>query len=272
MLKLILFIILLFLLYLLAIRGRRGHVGLKGLQGFDYAHRGLHGDGLPENSMAAFRAALEAGYGIELDIHLLKDGTLAVMHDSSLARTAGADVEIEDLTAADLGNYRLEGTDETIPTFQQVLELFDGKAPIIIELKPARGNHAELAEAACKALESYHGVYCIESFDPRCLMWLKKNRPGIVRGQLAQNYFNSSVRSVKLSWLIKVLLTYHLMNFLTMPDFIAYRFDHRKSSPSNIICQKLWDVQCVGWTLRDAESHAAAKSEGWLSIFENFRP
>lgn len=267
--KIVPFIILLFLLYLLAIRGRRGHAGLQSLQGFDYAHRGLHGDGLPENSMAAFRAALENGYGIELDIHLLKDGTLAVMHDSSLARTAGADVEIEDLTAADLGNYRLEGTDQQIPTFEQVLQLFDGKAPIIIELKPARGNHAALAEAACKVLESYDGAYCIESFDPRCLMWLKKNRPGIVRGQLAQNYF---IKSVDQPWIVKFLLTYNLMNFLTVPDFIAYRFDHRNSSVSNVLCQKLWGVQCVGWTLRDAESHAAVKAEGWLSIFEYFRP
>ena len=79
---------------LLTLRGRTGHPGLEALRGWGYAHRGLHGDGVPENSMAAFKAALDHGYGIELDIHLLKDGNLAVIHDASLKRTAGADVEL----------------------------------------------------------------------------------------------------------------------------------------------------------------------------------
>ena len=84
--------------YLFLIRGRSGHPGLQALQGWNYAHRGLHGNGVPENSMLAFRKALEHGYGIELDIHLMKDGNLAVIHDTSLLRTAGVDVNITDLT------------------------------------------------------------------------------------------------------------------------------------------------------------------------------
>ena len=91
-------LLVLLLLYLLSTRCRRGHPGLKDLQGWSYAHRGLHGDGVPENSMAAFKAALDAGYGIELDIHLLKDGNLAVMHDSLLNRTTGQPGRIEYLT------------------------------------------------------------------------------------------------------------------------------------------------------------------------------
>ena len=107
------------ILYTLAVVGRKGHPGLNDLRGWAYAHRGLHGNGVPENSMAAFRAALEAGYGIELDIHLLKDGNLAVIHDHSLLRTTGCDRKIEDLTTQELTNYRLEGTEETIPAFSQ---------------------------------------------------------------------------------------------------------------------------------------------------------
>ena len=109
------------LLFLLA--GRRNHPGLEKLRGWSYAHRGLHGEGIPENSMAAFRRSLEHGYGIELDVHLMKDGELAVVHDSSLKRTAGADVKIEDLTKEDLEKYPLEGTEETIPLFKDVLAL-----------------------------------------------------------------------------------------------------------------------------------------------------
>ena len=153
-------VILLFLLmcYIGSVGGRVGHPGLKDLLGWSYAHRGLHREGIPENSMAAFRAALDHGFGIEFDLHLLKDGNLAVMHDSLLKRTTGAEGRIEDLTTEDLKNYRLEGTEETIPTFRQLLELYDGKAPLIVELKPVDGNHAALCAAACRMLEDYRGV------------------------------------------------------------------------------------------------------------------
>ena len=116
-------LIILVVLYLLSLRGRSGHPGLAELRKWNYAHRGLHGENKPENSMAAFRAALDHGFGIELDIHLMKDGNLAVIHDSSLKRTAGADVKIEDLTVEDLANYRLQSTDEKIPLFSEVLRV-----------------------------------------------------------------------------------------------------------------------------------------------------
>ena len=173
---------------LYALKGRSNHPGMEALRGWAYAHRGLHKEGVPENSMAAFRAALEKGYGIELDIHLMADGNLAVIHDASLKRTAGADVQIEDLTAEDLENYRLEGTDEKIPLFKDVMALYEGKAPMIVELKPMNNNHDALAEAACELMKDYKGIYCMESFDPRCIAWLRKNRPQIIRGQLTENF------------------------------------------------------------------------------------
>ena len=204
--------------------------------------------------MAAFRAALEQGYGIELDIHLLKDGNLAVIHDSSLKRTAGANVKIEDLTTAELEQYRLNGTEEKIPEFRQVLDLFDGKAPLIVELKPAGGNYAALTEAACNMLEGYPGLYCMESFDPRCIYWLKKNRPELIRGQLTENYFASQSN---LPPILKFLL--------------AYRYADRKNL-GNFIVRKLWGVQGVTWTLKTPQDHETAVSEGWIPIFENYEP
>ena len=107
---------------------------MRKLASWDYAHRGLHdvAAAMPENSIAAFMAALDNGYGAELDIHLLKDGNLAVIHDSSLLRTAGADVIVEDLTVEDIENYRLLGSDEKIPSLQKVLALFEGRAPLVI--------------------------------------------------------------------------------------------------------------------------------------------
>lgn len=264
----VLIFIIFIILYLLALRGRTGHPGWERLSGWKYAHRGLHDSEKPENSMAAFRAALEKGYGIELDLHLLQDGNLAVIHDSALKRTTGADGRIEDLTTEQLGNYCLEGTSQTIPSFRQVLELFDGKAPLIVELKSVDGNYARLTETACDMLADYQGAYCIESFDPRCIRWLKQNRPQVIRGQLTKNFFRSAG---KLSPVLKFLLTHQLMNFLSLPDFVAYRYADRKN-PGVFLVRKLWGVKGVSWTLRSQEEFDTAVSEGWTPIFENFTP
>lgn len=257
------------LLYVLSLMGRTGHKGLGKLRGWAYAHRGLHGAGVPENSMLAFRKALEGGYGIELDVHLMADGNLAVIHDASLKRTAGVDVQIEDLRTEDLADYHLEGTDERIPTFQQVLELYAGKAPLIIELKAVRNNHAALGQAVCAALEGYTGDYCMESFDPRAVHWLKKNRPDIIRGQLSENFFKA--KNNPLNPVFKFLLTNHLLNFLTCPDFVAYKFRDR-GNLGTWLCRKLWRIQGVTWTIRSQEDYVTAVKEGWIPIFEFFTP
>lgn len=257
-------------LFLLMLRCRREHPGWKLLRQYRYAHRGYHDKPhIPENSMAAFRRAIEHGYGAELDVHLMKDGRLAVIHDASLKRTAGADVLVEDLTAEELKQYRLEGTQEQIPLLEEVLPLFQGKTPLIIELKAERGNHAQLAEATCTMLDRFRVNYCIESFDPRCIAWLRKNRPDIIRGQLSENFFRDRT---DLSDTLKFLLTHNLANFLSRPDFIAYKFADRNSTISNWLCRRLWRVQGVSWTLRSKEDHDTALKEGWLSIFEGFRP
>ena len=263
---LIVIVALLLVLYLLSLYCRRGHKGLPSLQGWKYAHRGLHDETRPENSMAAFRAALDAGFGIELDIHLLHDGNLAVMHDSSLQRTAGADIKIEDLATEDLQNYHLGGTQETIPAFREVLDLYAGKAPLIVELKTAGNNYAQLTQAACNMLDTYSGPYCIESFDPRCIYWLRKHRPDIIRGQLAENFL--AVKS-SVPWILRFLLTYQLLNFLIRPDFVAYKFEDRKNL-SNFLARKLWGVQGVSWTIRSPENLETAIHEEYLPIFEGF--
>ena len=255
--------------YLLALKGRTGHPGLSELRGWNYAHRGLHSEGVPENSLAAFRAAVENGYGAELDVHLLRDGGLAVIHDSKLLRTTGKEGVVEDLTVEDLKNFPLEGTSETIPTFREVLEVFAGKTPLIIELKPEGGNHAALCEAACKAMEGYEGIWCMESFDPRCVLWLKQNRPDIIRGQLAENSLKYPKNKLPLP--LKVVLSFHLENFLCKPDFIAYDFPTRKNL-SNTLCRRLWKMESVSWTLRSPEDHAAAEAEHWIPIFEHYKP
>lgn len=258
---------LLFGLGLLATAGRAGFADWNKLGSTPFAHRGLHDNDSPENSLSAFKKAKEKGFGAEFDVHLLKDGTLAVFHDSDLKRMTGKDGIVEDLTADRLREFHLSGTDETIPTFDEVLAVFDGNEPLVIELKHYKNNAAELCRAVCDRLQSFSGVYCIESFDPRCILWLKKNRPEIVRGFLAQ----SPKSYENLSGILKFLLGNLLLNFLIKPDFVAYKFADR-SNLSFKVCTKLWKVKGVLWTLVDRPQFNSAKAENCLGIFEGFEP
>lgn len=264
----IVILLLLVTLYILSTRCRKGHPGLRKLRPWAYAHRGLHDKSRPENSMSALRAAVAEGYGVEVDVHLLKDGNLAVIHDSTLLRTTGAEGRIEDLDSQDLWNYHLEGTAELIPTFREVLDVINGRVPIIIELKVVDNNYKALCQAVCRRLEHYKGVYCVESFDPRCVRWFRQNRPDIVRGQLVENYFKSKI---KLPWTLKLLLTCQMMNFLTLPDFVAYKFADRKRIGNQLI-KKLWGAARVSWVITNKAEYQIAKREGWIPIFENFKP
>ena len=251
-------------------RCRKKHPCWPVLRQYRYAHRGLHDKpAIPENSMAAFRRAVEHGFGAELDVHLMKDGNLAVIHDSSLKRTAGADVCIEDLVKEDLSRFVLEDSQERIPLLEEVLALFAGKTPLIIELKAERGNHAALSEAVAKLLDSYAGDYCIESFDPRVVSWFRKHRPAVCRGQLSENFLLRTDNN--LSKPLRFLLTNLFANVTAVPDFIAYRFSDRKTAGLRL-CRGLWRPQMVYWTLRSREVLDTAEQEGALCIFENFIP
>lgn len=242
----------------------------KMMRQFVYAHRGLHDKPtVPENSMAAFRRAVERGYGSELDIHLMKDGNLAVIHDASLKRTAGTDVRIEDLTAEDLHRYVLEDSAEHIPLFQEVLELYAGRAPLIVELKPERGNHKELAAAAAELLDGYTGAYCIESFDPRAVAWFRRHRPDVCRGQLSQNFMQHP-EGVK-SPVLRFLLTHLLLNVLSRPDFVAYRVEDRNLW-SYRLHRTVHRPHTAWWTLQRAEELQTARRENAAGIFECFEP
>lgn len=257
------------LLFMLAVAGRKRHPDIKKFHQWAYAHRGCHGNGIPENSIEAFRIAKSKGYGVELDVHLLADGNLAVVHDSCLMRTTGCNKEIENLTQEQLSDCFLEGTEQRIPLLKEVLALFDGQTPIIIELKTKGDNYARLCEATCDLLAGYSGLYCIESFDPRCILWLKKYRNHIVRGQLAENYFRS--KNCKMSWIVKFVMSNHLVNFISKPDFIAYNYADRKRI-ANWICRNVWKMTGVAWTIHSRKLYDDVIREGWLPIFEGFEP
>ena len=255
--------------WLLAVRGRHNPEQLRNFYGWVYAHRGFHNrKDAPENSAEAFRRAVEKGFGSELDVHLLSDGGLAVVHDSNLKRVTGREIIVEDLRTEDLAEYSLLGTEQTIPTLRQVLDIYDGKAPLIIELKTWKKNDRALCEAVSRELEGYKGLYCIESFDPRAVRWYRKNRPSVVRGQLCANFLkNPGNLGIPEAFVATFLLT----DFLTRPDFIAYKYADR-GNLSNRICLHLWKMTGVSWTLRSEREMETAKKEGLLPIFEGFDP
>ena len=242
---------------------RRNHPAWAGLAGVRYAHRGLHdaGQGVPENSLSAFRAAADRGFGAELDVHLMADGHLAVVHDSNLKRVCGREAVIEELTAEALADYPLLGS---------VLAVSRGRAPLIIELKVERGNAAALTDAVMAVLEGWEGTYCIESFHPGVLRRLRRRFPGVVRGQLSQNFLRRGEEG-NLPLPVRFVLTYLLTTAFTRPDFIAYRYEDR-GCVSLRLMRRLYGVGEAGWTVRDRGTMERLEREGVLPIFEKFVP
>ncbi len=259
-------ILLLFVAFILAVNGKKDP-RLKEFKCFKYAHRGLHNDTqIPENCMTAFSKALDKGYGIEFDVHILADGSLAVFHDASLKRMVGEDVLIDTLTQNQLRNYRLKGTTESIPTFSEVLELVDGRVPLLIELKPPK-EVARLCQTVLEQLKDYNGKYVIQSFDPRCIRWFKENSPETIRGQIAQNFLKD--KKSKAPVVLKIILSSLLFNFLTKPNFVSYKFEDRNCLAVKIV-QKLWGIDSFTWTIRSPENAKIAESENQTVIFEKF--
>ena len=254
------------------LRPRQNWPGWERFEGVRFAHRGLHDpqQGIPENSMAAFRRAIEHGFGAELDVHLMADGNLAVVHDSDLSRVCGEDIYIEDLTAEELEDYPLMGTAERIPLFQDVLALFAGKTPLVIELKAERGNAYALTDAVMAALEGWSGTFCLESFHPAVLLRLKERYPHVLRGQLSQNFLRDSEVG-NLSLPVRFMLTNLLTTAFTSPDFIAYNLKDRGNASLRLM-KALYGVHEVDWTVRDRKTMEALDRAGATSIFEGFMP
>lgn len=239
------------------------------LTGWDYAHRGLYDNehGIPENSIAAFRRAVDKGYGIELDVHLTADNQLVVFHDDTLTRMCGMNKKISSFLYSDLMQLRLLGTEEGIPLFKDVLELIDGKVPLIIELKVDGSNQNLLCPLVWQLLSRYKGDYCIESFHPFVLQWFKRHEPQVVRGQLSCNFFKENPHCDIVLFLMSNLMT----NFFTHPDFIAYKYLDL-DNPAVIYNRKLFRIMTVVWTIPGKPTYDRFKNKVDAMIFEGFEP
>lgn len=228
-----------------------------------FAHRGLHNShtAAPENSLEAFRRAVNSGYGIELDVQRTSDGHIVVFHDDTLTRVCGADKKPIDMTLDEIRQYRIYNSDQRIPLLSEVLELVDGKVPLLIEFKPKRIDNL-LCENAMKLLDNYEGEYCIESFNPFTLWWFKRNRPAVLRGQLVTDFiqYNDMVPMFLL-----VLLQTLAYNYFTRPDFISLDM-HCKNWASYRLMTK--NLTQFGWTFRSAAEIKAYEDKYDYFIFE----
>lgn len=262
----IILIILLFPLYLFLIAPRtKKRADRTPFIGFHYAHRGLfdNASDAPENSLSAFQKAVDEGYGIELDVQLSKDDQLIIFHDATLKRMCGIDGKVWDYTLEELQQMKLADSDQTIPTFRDFLKLVDGKVPFILEYKLDRAQ-TKVCELANELLKDYNGVYCIESFHPLAVLWYRKNRPDILRGQLSEEFFHEEKNKGNL---VMTLASFLLFNFAGRPDFIAYNHLHA-NNVSRRLC-KMMGALSVTYTIKSKNEYKRNKKNFDLFIFDS---
>ena len=255
-LVIILCLLALILLYLLMIMPRMaGRPDAAPLLNWLYAHRGLHDNATdaPENSLRAFQKAVDAGFGIEMDVQLTKDGIPVVFHDFTLDRVCGAEGKVCQRTLDELQELFLCGTDQKIPKLEDVLKLVDGKVPLIVELK-IEAIDVSLCPAVDKLLSEYKGTYCIESFNPLGVLWYRCNRRKVVRGQLADAFHREGVYSGPLYFLLQNLM----FNWLGRPDFIAYNHKY-PGMLSRSLCRSLYRGTAAAWTIKSQEELETAR-------------
>lgn len=232
-----------------------------------FAHRGLYTEDqrIPENSLPAFDAAVQAGYGIELDVQLTKDKQVVVFHDDTLQRVCGVDARVDALSLEELRRLSLCGTNHRIPLFEDVLQLIDGRVPLIVELKSS-GDRLGNCERTRALLRAYKGDYCVESFHPGVVRWFRINAPEVLRGQLSEAYrYSSKSVSAHVALGMSRLLT----NCTTRPQFIAYRIGPKCLS---VRAAEWMGAMRVSWTARPEHNWHMLKRCTDGIIFEYMRP
>jgi glycerophosphoryl diester phosphodiesterase len=257
-------------LYLYAIKPNPpGRKNLEPFLGRYYAHRGLFDNesDAPENSRKAISLAVERSYGVEFDVRLTRDHVPVVIHDNSLIRVGGVDIMVPDLTFEELAEIKLFDSNQGIPTLHDVLSEIDGRVPIIVELKQDTGGDTTICDVVAPILDSYKGDYMVESFNPVLMIWYKKNRPSVIRGQLSTNHMKEGKKGL----LLNLSLQYLLFNFMVKPDFIAYNHTYGNNL-SLILNRSLFGITTVAYTLKSQRDLERNRTRFDILIFDSFTP
>jgi glycerophosphoryl diester phosphodiesterase len=217
--------------------------------------------------MSAFSAAVERGYGIELDVRLSSDGKLVVFHDDDLDRVTDGKGPVASYTAEQLGKINLGDTEDTVPLFSDVLALVDGKVPLLVEIKEDHGSYA-VTEAAAQMLSTYKGPFVVESFNPLSLWRFSKILPNVPRGILSEDFLTNEKRRTPLFFLLKNML----LNRWAKPSFIAYNHKHSYTLAFKLTT-RFFGAPSFAWTTRSADEEKAARKNGFDTvIFEEYVP
>ena len=231
------------------------------------AHRGLWSrDGAPENSLGAFQAACARGFGIELDVQLSADGEAMVFHDETLERLTGASGRLSDRTAADLGQLRLAGADETIPTLMEVLALVGRRALVQIELKTPAGRVGPLEQRVHEVIMDHAGPVAVIGFNPYSHAWFAQHFPGVLRGLDSYSYVGAPHLSGEQRRSYAALE--HVA--IAKPHFLALGLDMLPSEAA--ARHRAAGLPVIAWTVRGAEDQARVNGHCDNIIFEGFRP
>lgn len=225
------------------------------------AHRGYYNNkkGIPENSVIAFKKAIDNNYLIELDVRLTKDKKLVVFHDDNLKRVCGVNKRVKDLTYKELLKYNLFDTTQKVPLFSEVIKLVNGRVPILIETK-FHNRYGVLEKILINELSNYKGLYAIQSFYPLSLLWFKTNTKHIPIGLLSSNFKNNS-NSLK-----KLIGKTLILDLFFKTDFISYDV---KGLPNNYLLLKKDKKEIVIWTIKNKKDYDLAKKYTDALICEN---
>lgn len=228
------------------------------------AHRGLHNaaEGVHENSLSAFRRAMDAGLPIELDVHLSADQVPVVFHDDTLERMTGDPRRVSDVTAPELERIYLAKSDECIPGLNTVLKLVGGRVPIIVELKQSPFGRDFLAQKVWDILKEYQDPYTVQSFDPAILKWFRLNAPNVIRGQLAMKSPPKRIPLYK-----RFLMRHMLLNNMSQPHYIGYDCDNVHTWSVKRAVKE--NMKLLAWTVKTEKQLGHARLHADNIIFEN---
>lgn len=208
------------------------------------SHRGIHDNKkIYENTLEAIKKAKEKNYIIEIDIHITRDNKIVVFHDANIKRITNVDKIVEESTYQELNQQNIIH----IPLLEEVLELVDGKVPLLIEIKQFN-KIGRLESKFMDIIQKYKGEYAIQSFNPKVLLWFKKHYPCILRGQLSSKYENK-----KLPYIKKFILKNMLFNIITKPNFISYKYN--ELSLKQIKKYKKKNIFIFGWTVTNKQDY-----------------
>ncbi len=235
------------------------------------AHRGLHDvlGGVPENSLAAARAAVAGGYAIEADLRLSRDGEVFVFHDDELGRLTGIHGVFAEKNAAELAQVALKGGTETIPTLAALLATVKGATPLILELKGEFSGDTTLARAVSRVLTDYRGPAALKSFDPELIAHLRASGASWPLGMVAQaDYDDEDFMGVTAERRQELARFTHARE--TRPDFLSWRY----ADLPNPVCElaRALGLAVMSWTIRSAAQAAQARRHADQIVFEGFRP